>query len=147
MWNLHPQERLAEWKLFRQSLNEYDFETALEKNVAFWSRVPYVDHFLDRIPKKNWPGPWELIYNNDFCDLARALGMCYTWAFTEHAKKSESEIRVYYDHCRKEMANCFCVDPGGYVLNLEFNTVLKKHSFNRGFELIHTYPTHELIEI
>lgn len=147
MWNLHPQERLAEWKQFRQSLNNYDFETALEKNSEFWSRVPFVDHYLDRIPPEKWPGPWELLYNNQFCDLSRALGMLYTWQFTDHAQKSNSELRIYYNHCAGERANCFCVNHPEYVLNLEFNTVLKKHSFNRGYELIHTYPAHELIEI
>lgn len=147
MWNLHPQERLAEWKQFRESLNNYSTELALEKNSEFWSRVPFVDHYLDKLPCDKWPGPWELLYHNKFCDLSRALGMLYTWQLTNHAQSTTSEIRVYHNHCTGERVNCFCVNSSEYVLNLEYNIVLKKHSFNRGYELIHTYPAHELLEI
>lgn len=147
MWDLTPQQRLAEWKTFRESLDKHKPETALKKISALWSYVPFVEHYLDRVPVKKWPGPWELIYNNQYCDLSRALGMMYTWQFTKHAKNCTSEIRIYQNHCKNEVANCFCIDPGGYVLNLEFDTVLKKHSFNCGYELIHTYPANKLIEI
>lgn len=147
MLDLTPQQRLAEWKKFRISLDKNKPETALRKISNFWSRVPFVEHYLDRVPLQKWPGPWELIYNNHYCDLARALGMIYTWQFTKHAEKYTAELRIYRNHCENEMANCVCIEPGGYVLNLEFNTVLKKHSFNRGYELIHTYPANKLIEI
>jgi len=26
----------------------------------------------------NWPDPWELLVENTYCYVARALGMCYT---------------------------------------------------------------------
>ena len=26
----------------------------------------------------NWPDPWELLSENTYCEVARALGMCYT---------------------------------------------------------------------
>jgi len=147
MWNLNSQERLAEWKTFRQQLNNHPPEQALEKICSLWSYVPYVDHYLDRVPPQKWPGPWELIWNNHYCDLARALGMLYTWEFTDHAKNYNSELKIYHDHKNNQRVNCFCVYPGEYVLNLSYNTVLKKHSFNSAYELIHTYPSSKLIEI
>lgn len=147
MWNTDPQQRLSEWKAFRQSLDSHTAESALEQICAWWSFVPFVEHYLDRILASRWPGPWELIHHGQICDQARALGMLYTWVLTAHAKHYSSELRQYFDHSEGQKVNCFCVDPGGYVLNLEFNTVLKKHSFNRGFELIHTYPANKIIEI
>jgi hypothetical protein len=27
---------------------------------------------------ENWPDPWELLSENTYCEVARALGMCYT---------------------------------------------------------------------
>lgn len=147
MLDLTPQQRLAEWKKFRVSLDKNKPATALTKICDYWSRVPFVEHYLDRLPQEKWPGPWELVYNNHFCDRARALGMIYTWQFTKHAEKYSAELRIYHNHCENEIVNCVCIEPGSYVLNLEYATVLKKHSFNCGYELIHTYPANKLIEI
>lgn len=144
---MHPQERLAEWKSFRLSLNELTADQALDNICTWWSYVPFVDKHLKNLPSSKWPGPWELIYDGKICDIGRALGMLYTWVLTDHAKNFTTELRQYYNHCNDEMINCLCIDPGNYVLNLEYNTVLKKHSFNSGFELIHTYPADKLLEI
>ena len=147
MWNSDPQQRLSEWKSFRQSLNQLTVEQALDAISQWWSYVPYVERYLENIPVDKWPGPWELIYHGKICDLARALGMLYTWSLSDHATNYNAELRQYFNHCANEKVNCFCINPGSYVLNLEFNTVIKKHSFNKGYELIHTYPAHELIQI
>jgi hypothetical protein len=144
---MNPQERLAEWKTFRQSLNKENPEQALNNICTWWSYVPFVDKYLATIAVSKWPGPWELIYEGKICDIGRALGMLYTWSLTDHAKNFNTELRQYYNHCREEMVNCVYINPGDFVLNLEFNTVLKKHSFNSGFELIHTYPANKLLEI
>lgn len=146
MWHLDSQARLVEWKQFRSQLSQCSAETALEQICNVWSYVPFVEHYLDRLSPKKWPGPWELIWENKYCDLARALGMLYTWELTDHAKHYQSEIKIFHDHKNNCRLNCFCVCPGEYVLNLSYNTVLKKHSFNSAYELIHTYPSSELIE-
>lgn len=146
MWNLDSQARLVEWKQFRSQLSQCSAEKALEKICNLWSYVPFVEHYLDQLPQNKWPGPWELIWGNRYCDLARALGMLYTWELTDHAREYSSEIKILHDHKNNCRINCFCVQPGDYVLNLSYNEVLKKHSFNSAYELIHTYPSSELIE-
>jgi hypothetical protein len=146
MWNLRPESRLAEWKQFRQDLDKLPTEQALEHISALWSYVPFVDKYLDPNTPKSWPGPWELIWNNRYCDLARALGMLYTWELTEHSQNINSDLVIYYDHATQCYANCFCVGDRDYVLNLSYNTVLKKHCFTSQYERIHTYPAKTLIE-
>lgn len=146
MWNLPPESRLTEWRQFRNDLNNHCMETALNKISALWSYVPFVDRYLDPANPKIWPGPWELIWHNRYCDLARALGMLYTWELTEHSLDNQSSINIYYDYYEKRNANCFCIGQNDFVLNLSYNEVLKKHCFTNQYELIHTYPANNLIE-
>lgn len=146
MWNLSPESRLAEWKQFRVDLDDVSEDTALNKISNLWSYVPFVTKYLDATNPRTWPGPWELIWHNRYCDLARALGMLYTWELTVHSQKYQSKLDIYYDHKEQCQVNCFCVGDDDFVLNLSYNTVLKKHCFTNQYELIHTYPANNLIE-
>lgn len=146
MWNLPPESRLAEWKLFRTQLDQLSQDLALDKISHLWSYVPFVDRYLDHSNPRSWPDPWHLIWNNRYCDLARALGMLYTWELTEHSHYFQSRLDVYIDHKEDCQVNCFCVGDNDFVLNLSYDTVLKKHCFTNQYELIHTYPANNLIE-
>lgn len=37
-----------------------------------------VNHYLHPHDIDNWPNPWELLSENTYCEIARALGICYT---------------------------------------------------------------------
>lgn len=146
MWNLSPRERLNQWRQFRNELNQYRSEAALEKISDLWSYVPFVDRYLEAGRPKSWPDPWRLLWDNRYCDLARALGMLYTWEFTQHSDKIPSQLNIYFNHKDQTTAHCFCLGNNDFVLNLSYNSVLKKHCFTNDYELIYTYPSKQLIE-
>jgi hypothetical protein len=70
--------RLQQWNQLRSSVHDL---TTLDKCTQiddFWQNVPLVNHHLHISDTKNWPDPWELLVENTYCTVARALGMCYT---------------------------------------------------------------------
>ena len=37
-----------------------------------------MSHYLHPADIEDWPNPWDLLNDNNYCDYARALGMIYT---------------------------------------------------------------------
>lgn len=72
---LTPSELLAEWREFRTALaGEGDMEQL--KAVATWvAQAPTSTWVLDFDNPTSWPGPWELLNQGDFDDVAKAYLM------------------------------------------------------------------------
>ena len=59
VFQLNYEARLKSWYDLRKSLEGSDIKTIY-------------------LAVDNWPGPWELLVENNYCQLARGLGMVYT---------------------------------------------------------------------
>ena len=70
--------RLRNWYELRQKLQNADLQTKCVEIDRFWQSAPLVNHYLHPHDIGNWPGPWDLISENTYCELARGLGMIYT---------------------------------------------------------------------
>jgi hypothetical protein len=70
--------RLREWHRLRENLQESDLQTICIEVDKFWQKAPLVNHYLHPADTPDWPTPWELISDNDYCLYARGLGMIYT---------------------------------------------------------------------
>ena len=90
MFNSSPNERLAEWKQFRDTLEISN--TPFEDVAEFWSHAPFVSDFLDPHNPSSWPDPWHLILDGRFDDLAITLGMLYTILLTQRFIVTDCEI-------------------------------------------------------
>lgn len=134
MWTLTPSERLRFWYDFRQKLNTATKIEAIQSTTSLWSFAPFVKHYLHHSDLTNWPDPWELIYENRYCDLAKCLGMFYTLHLSNH--RPYLEIRVYQDILTKEQYNLVWIDKGKYVLNYVFNEVVNKEQIEKNMQLI-----------
>ena len=142
MWNQLPSERLRFWHDFRKNISQKTLEEAVFDAQHLWSYAPYVAHYLTTDHIEEWPGPWELVYENYYCDLAKALGVVYTLYLSEH--KPELEIRVYYEPSTKEQYNLVFVDKGKYVLNYVHDEVVNKTQINADLKLSRTISAAEL---
>jgi hypothetical protein len=77
-WFESPKTRLKMWRGFRQSL---DIENTLEvcqTVVDWWKTSPIVSISIDPVDCSEWPTPWEMLHQGDFCENSLALGMAYT---------------------------------------------------------------------
>lgn len=142
MWNLFPYERLRSWHDFRKTISTKTFEQALQDTQHLWSYAPYQAHYLTTDQIANWPGPWELIYENYYCDLAKALGIVYTLYLSKHCP--ELEIRVYNDPSTKEQYNLVFVEQGKYVLNYIHDEVVNKTQIDKALKLKKTISSIDL---
>lgn len=146
MWNLQPEERLHEWRHFRQKIGHLDIEKAVFETSKLWSYAPYVAHYLSADLIEEWPDPWTLVHENYYCDLAKCLGMLYTLYLCDHYKKSQLdlEIRVYKDISNHDVLNTVWVNQGKYILNLMFDTIVNKTSITENLVLKYRYSVKDL---
>jgi hypothetical protein len=70
--------RLRSWHDLRVKLKNQDILTQCIEIDKFWQQCPLNHHYLHPIDIPDWPNPWELIHDNNFCVYSRALGMIYT---------------------------------------------------------------------
>lgn len=121
MFNSYGNDRLTNWKQFRNSLEES--ATPLEDVAEFWSHAPFVSSYLDTQNSAEWPDPWHLILDDRYDNLAIALGMLYTIKLTTRFMNSKCEIHTSMLPTDKEQRYLLIVDDT-YVLNYEYKSVI-----------------------
>jgi hypothetical protein len=75
---LPPSERLGDWKAFRTHLSDMPESAQLQAVAQYWGQAPLVvrGHEVDDIEK--WPGPWEMIVEDNWSRDTVAVGMEFT---------------------------------------------------------------------
>ena len=90
MFNLYGNERLTEWKRFRDSLESCN--DPLTRVAELWATAPFVNPYLDPNNPNEWPDPWHLVLDSKLDELAISLGMLYTIKLTQRFMDSDCEI-------------------------------------------------------
>ena len=143
-WNLRVNDRLAQWKDFRSELGRLPLDSAVVELNNMWSTAPYVTYYLDPSDPNTWPDPWQLLAENYYCNVAKALGILYTIYFTSHRNK-DIELHVYYDYKDKERYSVVCMDQGKYVLNYwPYEIVNTQLVEEKQLQLLYRYTTTDL---
>lgn len=78
VFQLNYDTRLSSWYNLRSKLETSDTKTKCVEIDKWWQQAPLVNHHLHILDSESWPGPWDLLVENTYCTVARALGMCYT---------------------------------------------------------------------
>ena len=78
IFQLKYDARLRSWNELRTTLADSDIKIKCTEIDNWWQNAPLVTHHLHPHDIDNWPDPWELLSENTYCEVARALGMCYT---------------------------------------------------------------------
>lgn len=115
--------RLREWHKLREKLKESDLQTICIEIDKFWQRTPLVNHYLHPADTPDWPNPWELISDNNYCKYARGLGMVYTLMLL--GVKDVDFVDCLDDN--NENVCLVLVDNAKYILNWYPDSVLNSH--------------------
>lgn len=83
MWHSSFDQRLASWNQLRGHCATAPLEQALSDINSWWFESPWRPYHLHWDDQTQWPDPWQLLDDNVFCSLARALGMLYTIAMID----------------------------------------------------------------
>jgi hypothetical protein len=116
VFDLYGNDRLTEWKKFRDSLETVS--NPLEEVSKLWSRAPFVNHYLDPQCPSEWPDPWHLILDGKLDDLAICLGMLYTIKLTQRFMATVCEIHMSMLP-KDSSPRFYLVVDNTYVLNYE----------------------------
>ena len=85
--------------------------------------MPISSHYLHPDFIKDWPTPWQLLSDNNYCYYARALGIFYTFILLGINKL---ELVQAVDDNSNEVV-LVLVDDAKYVLNYWPDTVVNNH--------------------
>jgi hypothetical protein len=140
MWFLNTQDRISEWRSFRKKLDKMDFHDCVHEVNNFWWKAPISNKIYCQDIVNNWPGPWELITENLYDDIARGLGMLYTIGLSRHIDRP-LEFRCYRDRDLSAEYNLVWIDSGKYVLNydttLRVNITLETQCSSKNLVSVH----------
>ena len=115
--------RLKSWVDLRNKLLRQPISDQIIEIDSFWQRVPLSNHYLHPDFIKEWPDPWQLLFDNNYCNYSRALGMIYTLLLLGITKL---ELVTAIDDNSNEVV-LVLVDNAKYVLNYWPDTVVNNH--------------------
>jgi len=120
VFQLNYEARLKSWYDLRKSLEDSDIKTSCLAIDNWWQKAPLVNHYLHPNDIDNWPGPWDLLVENNYCQIARGLGMVYT---LQLVGIKDIDFCLAIDDNSEECA-LVIVDRAIYVMNYYPNTVI-----------------------
>jgi len=120
VFQLNYETRLQNWYDLRNSLKNADVETVCVEIDKWWQHAPLVNHYLHPYEVSTWPGPWDLLNDNEYCYFARGLVMVYTLLLMG---VTCIDFCVATDDNSEEVV-IVLVDNAKYVLNYWPNSVL-----------------------
>lgn len=93
-------------------------EDALERINSWWQQTPWVPYYLHWDDRASWPDPWQLLDDNIYCPVARALGMLYTITLVDRPDLQDCQM------IEVENDNLVLAVQGKYILNWEPDTIV-----------------------
>ena len=120
MWPTRYEDRLSQWHQLRLDNQNNPLEQALLNINDWWQQCPWVPYYLHWDDMEQWPDPWDLLVDNGFCSLAKALGIIYTIHMISRPDITCVELAANADSAD----NLVLVNKGKYILNWEVGKLL-----------------------
>ena len=118
MWPKNYDSRLTAWVDLRARCARAPLESSLQNINIWWHQTPWKPYYLHWDDCRTWPDPWQLLADDIYCDVARALGMLYTIRLLERNDCDSVQM------VRAEQGNLVLVQHGKYVLNWSSDTIV-----------------------
>jgi hypothetical protein len=122
MWPDTFGDRLTSWNQLRNHAQALPVEHALEQINQWWFQTPWRPYYLHWDDMPTWPDPWQLLNDNVYCDLARALGILYTITLLNRADLATAELVL-----TESGHNLVLVNKTKYILNWVPNNVVNNN--------------------
>ena len=118
MWPRNFSERLESWAQLRQQCMQLDSEPALIKINTWWFQTPWTAYHLHWDDQSEWPDPWQLLSDNQYCPVARGLGIMYTISMLDREDLQDAQMIEY------QSDNLVLVSQEKYILNWDPDQVV-----------------------
>jgi hypothetical protein len=108
------------WRDFRKSLDTNNIFDVCNTVIAWWQSAPLVSIAIDPVNSSQWPTPWEMLHQGDFCEDSLALGMSYTIYYAN----PDIENELLYITCREKSLQRLCaLIDNKYLLNFDHGVI------------------------
>jgi len=121
IWCHTFEDRLRAWHDLRQQISRTELDAALLMTNDWWWQAPMVTRSID-LDVDLWPGPWELLAEAAFSDVARALAMSYTVLMAHRSDIQELDIIAVAGD------NLVRVNGGKYIVNWRPGSIVNNPS-------------------
>jgi len=118
MWPRDFSERLESWAQLRQQCCQLDSEPALTKINQWWFQTPWTAYHLHWDDQADWPDPWQLLSDDQYCPVARGLGIMYTISMLDREDLQDAQMIEY------QSDNLVLVSEKKYILNWDPDQVV-----------------------
>jgi diketogulonate reductase-like aldo/keto reductase len=85
---------------------------------SWWFDAPWRPYLLHWDDRANWPDPWQLLEEKQYCGLARGLGILYTISLMERSDIEHAEL------IDTGTDNLVLVNQKKYILNWDRDQLL-----------------------
>jgi hypothetical protein len=119
MWPATFALRLESWNDLRTRCQTLPIESTLKAINSWWFAVPWRPYYLHWDDQLNWPDPWQLLSDNHYCDLARALGILYTITLLDREDLGDATLVL-----TTTGDNLVLVGKSKYILNWDQDTIV-----------------------
>ena len=119
MWHPTFAARLESWNLLRDQCQSAPLESALDSINEWWFESPWRPYYLHWDDQPTWPDPWQLLSDDVYCDVARALGILYTITLLDRADMASARMVLTEDG-----DNLVLVAKEKYILNWNPDSVV-----------------------
>lgn len=119
IWPATFAARLESWNLLRDRCQNLPLESALDEINSWWFRAPWRPYYLHWDDQATWPDPWQLLSDDVYCDLARALGIVYTISLLDRADMAPATLVLTEDG-----SNLVLIAKEKYILNWEAEQIV-----------------------
>ena len=137
MWPTVFSDRLTAWAELRRQCQIRDLESALTAINEWWFNSPWQPYYLHWDDQPNWPDPWQLLSDNIYCDLAKALGILYTISLLDRADLADATLVL-----TEEGDNLVQVAKEKYILNWNPDTVVNTF---QAVKIKRQYQQHQIL--
>lgn len=127
------ENRLRHWFELRDKIKKLSLIQQCQEIDKFWQQAPLVNHYLHTDFIDEWPGPWQLLADNNYCYYARALGIIYTFYLLD---TKNLELVLAKDDNSDEVV-LVLVENAKYILNYWPDTVINNNI--KDFSIIKTF--------
>ena len=138
---LPSEDRLRHWKDFRTTLDaSFTDEECLLKVMNYWNQYPTDIRYIDPYAPEEWPTPWELIHDNEFCRSSLAYMMLETLLMSNDNRWTDDRLRLKYIN-DSEFGDDFIilVVDDKYVLNYDRNKIINFDIIKKMCIIYHEY--------
>jgi hypothetical protein len=135
MWPTTFEKRLESWTQLRAYATSADIDSALHAINTWWHQTPWQAYYLHWDDQLSWPDPWQLLNDNVYCGLARALGILYTITMIDRTDLQDARL------VEIDSDNLVLVSQEKYILNWSQDTVLNT---NQAANIRRTLQQHQI---